>query len=323
MGDSLRPTRNGGRRSFVASTAGRVDAVLSEHDSELTRAAVQRLIASGLVALNGTVVRKSARVEPGDEVGYEIPERSHEPRAVTFDLPVLYEDALAVVIDKPAGIAVHPAPGDDAATVADWFTQRYELDAAQFQVDHPGIVHRLDRDTSGILLLARTPAAQAAFSSCFEQRTAHKTYIALTAARPRKERAVIDAAHRTPSRRPHAYGGHTQRPGIPHSLRGRCERRRPQQLVVVNPRRAAPTRSGFTSRLSAPRSSATVSMAVAATAASSSTRGASIPHPEGGELEVTAPLPPIWWPGRSIDGARNRSLYLHRGAARTPNPGLI
>lgn len=291
MGDPLRSGKPGERRDFVASVAGRVDAVISAHDPGLTRAAVQKLITDGRVQLNDAIVRKSARVEPGDSIGYELASVDHEPREVRFDLPVLYEDAFAVVVDKPAGIAVHPAPGDDAATVDDWFMQHYAPDASAFSVDHPGIVHRLDRDTSGVLLLARTPSAQAAFSAAFEQRTAHKTYIALTAARPRKDRAVIDAA----------IGRHpADRTRMAVTRNGRESRSTYEVLAADGDRCLVQVK---------PETGRTHQIRVHLAAVGAPIMGDSvygrggegrqllhawrleIPHPDGGVIEATAPLP--------------------------------
>jgi 23S rRNA pseudouridine1911/1915/1917 synthase len=194
MGHSLRSDETSTRRELVVAEEGRIDAVLAAADPDLTRAAAQKLLADGLVELNGQVARKSARVVPGDQVAYCVPRRDHAPREVTFDLPVLYEDDEVVAVDKPAGLNVHPGPGDDSPAVSDWLVGRYSLDTSVFDVDHPGIVHRLDRDTSGVLLLARTPVAQAKLSAAFEQRDARKTYLAITAGKPPRERAVIDAA---------------------------------------------------------------------------------------------------------------------------------
>jgi 23S rRNA pseudouridine1911/1915/1917 synthase len=291
MGDPVRSVGSAVRREFVASHAGRIDAVLSAVDDELTRARVQKLIAEGLVELNGAVVRKSARVEAGDRVAYAIPGTPHEARPVDFDLPVLFEDDVVVAIDKPAGLNVHPAPGDDSATVADWFLEHFAVDGAAFLVDHPGIVHRLDRDTSGVMLLARTPAAQAFFSAAFEQRDVHKTYVAITAAVPPRDRALIDAAiGRHPGDRTRmavTRGGREARTG--YRVVGT---ERDNSIVVVTPE------TGRTHQIRVHLA------AVGAPVLFDQVYGKGgegrqmlhawqidVPHPGGGRLEVTAPLP--------------------------------
>ncbi len=143
--------------------------------------------------LNDEPVRKSVHVEAGDTVAVTIPDTAHEPLAPAFDLPVLYEDEWVVAIDKPAGLAAHGAAGDTGPSVASWFLARYPAEAAAFDADRPGIVHRLDKDTTGVMVLAKTPAAQAALSRSFEQRETVKNYLAVCDGVPHKPRARIEA----------------------------------------------------------------------------------------------------------------------------------
>jgi 23S rRNA pseudouridine1911/1915/1917 synthase len=196
MDNSLRPAerRIGDWQRVVADAEGRIDAVLSAADPALTRAAVQRLIADGNVLIDDEPVRKSARVLPGTPIEYLVPEVEHVPTHTGLALPVLYQDADVVAIDKPAALATHGAPGDQSPSVATWFVERYLQDASAFAVERPGIVHRLDKDTSGVLMLARNPAAQAALGAAFEHRETRKTYIAITDGIPKQEHAIIDAA---------------------------------------------------------------------------------------------------------------------------------
>ncbi|MCZ2112051.1 MAG: RluA family pseudouridine synthase [Dehalococcoidia bacterium] len=181
------------RREHVAGRPGRIDTLLAEAFTDLSRARIQRLIERGHARLNGEVVRKSVLARPGDRLDLYTPVTEHAVAVVDFDLPVLFEDALLIAVDKPAGLAVHGAPGDTGPAVAGWMLTRLGALAAQFEVERPGIVHRLDKDTSGVLLLAKTPASQASLSAAFEHRTAHKTYLAVTDGVPSPARAVIDA----------------------------------------------------------------------------------------------------------------------------------
>ncbi len=174
-------------------SGGRLDAIVAEAVSELSRARVQRLIERGRVRLNDRPARKSERAEPGDLVVVEFEEYDHVGAGPGLELPVLFEDEQLAVIDKPAGVAVHGAPGDTAPCVASWWRARLGPAAAAFDVERPGIVHRLDKETSGVLLLAKTPSAQAALSSAFERRAAAKTYLAVVEGRPRQQQAVIEA----------------------------------------------------------------------------------------------------------------------------------
>ncbi|MCC7362992.1 MAG: RluA family pseudouridine synthase [Dehalococcoidia bacterium] len=161
--------------------------------SDLSRARVQRLIEGGQVSVNGTAVRKSGQVAAGDLVVVVVPETDHDAPTVSVDVPVLYEDGELLAIDKPAGLATHGAPGDLGPSVATWFLARYPELARAFDAERPGIVHRLDKDTSGVLVLAKTPAAQMALSAAFAERAASKTYVAITDGVPHKAKAVIEA----------------------------------------------------------------------------------------------------------------------------------
>ena len=195
MDDAAGTAADGRPRELVADRAGRVDAVLAHALPGVSRARVQRLIAGGHVFVNGEAVRKSIQVEPGDALLVVEPERELAIAAdVDFDLPILYEDDALLAVNKPAGLAVHGAPGDVGPSVAGWFVARYPALAVRFDAERPGVVHRLDKDTTGLLLLAKTPEAQTALGRSFEARETNKTYLAVVDGAPAKERAIIDAA---------------------------------------------------------------------------------------------------------------------------------
>lgn len=155
---------------------------------------MQRLIDRGLVTVNGLQARKATTVVPGDRVRVVREPNVHVAPEPGFDLPILFEDAHLAAVDKPAGLAVHGAPDDRAPSVAAWWLARLGEAAQGFDVDRPGIVHRLDKETSGVLLLAKTPEAQAALSRAFERRAARKTYLAVVEGVPPQAEAVIEAA---------------------------------------------------------------------------------------------------------------------------------
>jgi len=146
-----------------------------------------------MVRVNGAPVRKSARLAAGDTIDYEIPVVELVAAEPMVDVPVLYEDESVVIIDKPAGLNTHGGPGDTSASVASWFAGRYLAGHSLFTAERPGIVHRLDKDTTGVLILARTPEVQAALSTAFETRTVEKTYVAIVARAPDRDRALVDA----------------------------------------------------------------------------------------------------------------------------------
>lgn len=179
---------------FVVAQAGRLDAVVAGALPGVSRARVQRLIDRGLVTVNGLQARKATTVVPGDRVRVVREPRIDIAREPGFDLPILFEDAHLAAIDKPAGLAVHGAPDDRGPSVAAWWLARLGEAVQSFDVDRPGIVHRLDKETSGVLLLAKTPEAQVALSRAFEQRAARKTYLAVVEGAPPQAEAVIEAA---------------------------------------------------------------------------------------------------------------------------------
>ncbi len=292
MGNPL-PRRNGiDRREFVATAEGRLDAVLAAACPDLSRARLQRLIAEGHVTVNGAPAQKSLRVTEGDRLAVEIPETEHAAPATGVALNILYEDEHIVAVDKPPGLAVHGAPGDAGPSVAAWFVERYPAEARAFDAERPGIVHRLDKDTSGVLLLAKTPQAQAALSGAFEARETGKTYLAICEGVPQHERAVVDAAI---ARHP----GDRTRMAI--TKRGRQARTEYQALASDSDRSLLLVKpeSGRTHQIRVHLAAVGVPVANDRVYG----RGGegrqllhawriAVPHPAGGTLMVTAPLPP-------------------------------
>ncbi|MEO9255483.1 MAG: RluA family pseudouridine synthase [Tepidiformaceae bacterium] len=194
MGNDTRTGLPNPKRELTAAARGRIDAVLATAYPEISRARLQRLIADGNVTINGETARKSGQVVVAeDRLTLEVPDTDHDIQPSGLDLHVLFEDDCMLAIDKPAGLAVHGAPGDMAPCVAMWMLEKLGPGAAAFDVERPGIVHRLDKDTSGVLLLAKTPVAQANLSASFEARTTSKTYLAVTDGVPPQRRAMIDA----------------------------------------------------------------------------------------------------------------------------------
>lgn len=165
----------------------------------VSRTLVQRWLKAGGVQVNGRPARANYLVAAGDKISVTSFEVT-VPRAAALELPVVYEDADLVVVDKPAGLAVHGGNGREAeATVADWARPR----TTDSDPERPGIVHRLDRDTSGLLVVAKTPTAKAALQQLWRDRQVHKTYQLLVVGRLEPAEAVInmpldrDPAHPT------------------------------------------------------------------------------------------------------------------------------
>jgi 23S rRNA pseudouridine1911/1915/1917 synthase len=156
----------------------RVDVVLTRLLG-LSRASLQRYVEEGLVHVNGQPCKKRLLVATGDLVSISLPPPppSHvTPQEMNFD--ILYEDAELFIINKPAGLVVHPAPGNRSGT----FVNGFVAYCADLQCDdpiRPGLVHRLDKDTSGVLIAAKKPDVVAALSGQFQDRTVRKEYLAI------------------------------------------------------------------------------------------------------------------------------------------------
>ena len=155
---------------------------------------VQKWIEDGLVTVNGRTAKPSAVLNAGDRVECNPPEPKEE-RVVPErgDLDVLYEDRDLVVIDKPAGLTVHPGAGRTTGTLAHHLLDRYPEMAGVGGPGRPGIVHRLDQGTSGVLVAARTPAAYARLARAFAAREVEKRYLGIAYGTPSPASGTIEA----------------------------------------------------------------------------------------------------------------------------------
>ncbi|WP_294507606.1 RluA family pseudouridine synthase [uncultured Victivallis sp.] len=173
----------------------RLDRCLSRLIPGSSRTYLQKLIAEGLVTSEGTALTVPRYpVRAGMRVTVEVPEpESTEPVAEPFDFPILYEDEAMLVIAKPAGVVVHPAAGNPTGTVVNALLGRYPhlAETLACTSGRPGIVHRLDKDTSGCLVIAKTPEAQYKLSSAFAWRETGKTYLAIVRGVPRRPEGEI------------------------------------------------------------------------------------------------------------------------------------
>ena len=175
----------------------RLDQFLAAKLPEQSRSYLQKLVKSDRVTLDGQVINSNKSALPGSGVVIvDLPEiiAENAPAAEEFSFELLYEDEFMAVINKPAGVVVHPAPGNSDGTVVNAILSRYpELRSAELpDGSRPGIVHRLDKDTSGCLAVARTPEAQAKLCQAFADRDTRKTYLAITAGVPREPRGRIE-----------------------------------------------------------------------------------------------------------------------------------
>ena len=186
----------------VSGEESRLDQFLAAQQLGLTRSRLQRLIADGEVTVNGSRVRSSHKVRRGDLVSVRVP----PPRpasVVAQDVPVavVYQDEELVVIDKPAGLAVHPGPGHpDRTLVNGLLAMCPDIKGIGGEL-RPGIVHRLDKDTSGLMVAAKTDRAHQDLSAQIQDREVTKGYLALVEGEPSPEGEVDAPVGRHPRHR--------------------------------------------------------------------------------------------------------------------------
>lgn len=179
----------------------RCDSALVALELAPSRAAAARLLADGAVLVGGRAARKSSRVRTGDVLSIE--ETDDEPPAATAappEITIVHEDDDLIVVDKPAGLVVHPGPGHRSGTLAQQLAGR----AGGGEAGRAGIVHRLDKDTSGLLVVARNEETLRSLQSALRRREVARGYIALVCGSPESASGTIDAPlgrdHRDPER---------------------------------------------------------------------------------------------------------------------------
>jgi 23S rRNA pseudouridine1911/1915/1917 synthase len=179
------------RVAVPAEAAGeRLDRFLASLPEVGSRAAAERLVEDGAALVDGTRRPKSHRLEGGEEIELEVQESAAtELQAEELPLRIAHEDEHLLVVDKPAGIVVHPSPGHATGTMVHGLLGR----TAGGDEERPGIVHRLDRDTSGLLVVARTEEAYERLQGLVRNRELERRYKALVRGRPRSWRGRIEA----------------------------------------------------------------------------------------------------------------------------------
>ncbi len=180
------------KRRVPEEAAGeRVDRYVASLPEIGSRAEAERLLAAGAVLLDGDAPPKSRRLSGGEELAVELPERPGSllvPEAM--ELRIAWEDEHLLVVDKPAGVVVHPAPGHAGGTLVHGLVAR---GAAGGEEDRPGIVHRLDRDTSGLMVVARSEESHMRLQTLIRGREVERHYLALVVGRPHSRRGRIEA----------------------------------------------------------------------------------------------------------------------------------
>jgi 23S rRNA pseudouridine1911/1915/1917 synthase len=177
----------------TASRPDRLDKAIAALVLDLTRSAAQRLIDSGAVRVNGAPKPARYTVIAGDVIEIDAPDAAPSaPQAEPIALDVIYQDDALLVLNKPAGVVVHPGAGNATGTIVNALLAHDPEIVDVGDAERPGIVHRLDKETSGVLVIARTAAALADLQTQFKQRAVRKTYLALCIGDVQPERGVID-----------------------------------------------------------------------------------------------------------------------------------
>jgi 23S rRNA pseudouridine1911/1915/1917 synthase len=181
--------------NFITDVSGiRLDKFVGDRCPELSRTHAQKLIEAGFITVNARPVKSSFILAVGDRVDISIPPESPtslQPEAIP--LKIVYEDADLLVVDKPAGLPVHPAPGHPSHTLVNAVLNYLPVLVEEDYV-RPGIVHRLDKDTSGLIIVAKNRLAHEKLSDQFKARSVSKSYIVLVKGKLTPESGVIEAA---------------------------------------------------------------------------------------------------------------------------------
>jgi len=172
----------------------RLDIYVVEHLPHLSRSFVQKLIVNGYVTVNSAIQRSGYKVRRGDHIKVVVPQA--EPTAISaqeIPLDILYEDDHIIVINKPKGMVVHPAPGSRSGTLVNAILAHCSHLSGIGGVERPGIVHRLDKDTSGLIVVAKTDQAHSALQQQIQKRTAERKYVVLVWGETKFNEAVVEA----------------------------------------------------------------------------------------------------------------------------------
>jgi 23S rRNA pseudouridine1911/1915/1917 synthase len=179
----------------------RLDLFLSGHTSGLSRAGVQRLIENGAVTVNGKHPKPSMKIHPGDQIVWDVPKPAPlEIEGEPIPLEILFEDPSLLVLNKPAGIVVHPAPGHWTGTLVNALLHHLKGGANGGSLsniggrERPGLVHRLDKGTSGVMAIAKTDEAHRGLSKQFKEHTIRRVYVAVIAGSVKGSKGRVELA---------------------------------------------------------------------------------------------------------------------------------
>ncbi len=177
----------------------RLDIFLVNRERDISRSALQRLIEMGRIRINDHVVKASHKIKPGDKITMDVPKAEPlELKGEAIPLEVLFEDDALLVLNKPPGIVVHPAPGNWTGTLVNALLHHFQTSGGTVSAiggkERPGLVHRLDKQTSGVMVIAKTDLAHRALAAQFKHHTIIRVYEALIWGVPKKGHGLIELA---------------------------------------------------------------------------------------------------------------------------------
>lgn len=177
------------------SSRERLDVFLSARQTEISRSRLKKLIIEGRVTVNGEVRPVGYKVREGDQITVQVPAPvALDAVAEAIPLNIIFEDEYLIALDKPAGIVVHPAPGHSTGTLVNALLHHCKDLSGIGGVERPGIVHRLDKDTSGLVLIAKTETTHKNLAAQFKEREIRKEYLAIVKGNVKKDKGSIHAA---------------------------------------------------------------------------------------------------------------------------------
>jgi 23S rRNA pseudouridine1911/1915/1917 synthase len=172
----------------------RIDVFLAERFDGYSRTLLRRAITEQSVTVDGHPIKASFKLRPGQRISVRLPEISLEgPEPENIALDILFEDHVIVVVNKPSAMVVHPARGNWKGTLASALSYHFDQLSKIAGTTRPGIVHRLDRDTSGVIMIAKTDTAHVALMNQFAARTVKKSYLAIVCGTPSRDAEVVEA----------------------------------------------------------------------------------------------------------------------------------
>lgn len=195
----------------------RLDVFLVNRERDMSRSGLQRLIELGRIRINDQVVKPSQKIKPGDRITMDVPKPEPlEIKGEAIPLEILFEDDQLLVLNKPAGIVVHPAPGNWTGTLVNALLHHFHTSGGTVSTiggkERPGLVHRLDKETSGVMVVAKTDIAHRHLAAQFKYHTITRVYEALVWGVPKKGHGIIELAIGRDSKERKKFSSRTSNP---------------------------------------------------------------------------------------------------------------